>query len=200
MASSSPPLGGIRGGDCGINEIRQNHITPQPRPLLMKNNIVRNGASAKKNHQVSCSHCSSTAVVRNGTYVRANPENDTEITVQRYLCKCPECPWQTFSILPESVLPVIRHSYKTLFSCHTMFNKGMNQATVARQLGLNRGVVKRLKSFCCKFMVWLKQEKKIAEWGSEPLRFWPDFTRDFSQHFFPKRWIKPASTQHIPIY
>jgi hypothetical protein len=81
-----------------------------------------------------------------------------------------------------------------------MFNEGMNQAAVARQLSLKRGVVKRLKSFCCKFMEWLKQEKKIAEWGSEPLQFWPDFARDFSQRFFPKKWIKSASTQHIPIY
>lgn len=156
----------------------------------MKNIIVRNDASAKENHQICCTHCSSTLVVRNGTYARNDPRTDKEIRVQRYLCKSPECPWQTFSILPEFVLPVIRHVYGTLISCHAMVKKGMPQAEIARKLGVERGIAKRLKVFCRKFMAWFVREKKIANWGSNPLRFWPDFTRDFSQSLYPGKWVK----------
>ena len=74
----------------------------------MKNTIVKNDASAKKNLHVLCCHCSSSLTVRNGTYPRNDPKNNTEIRVQRYLCKSPECPWKSFSVLPELVLPVIR--------------------------------------------------------------------------------------------
>ncbi len=166
----------------------------------MKNTIVRNDTSAKKNHQMRCCHCSSALVIRNGTYPRNDPQKDTEIRVQRYLCKSPKCPWQSFSVLPSPILPVIRHTYKALFSYSDMFQNGMNQVAVARKLNLKRGVVKRLKIFCHQFMVWLDREKKVADWGWDPFQFWQDFTRDFSQYFFPKRWLKPPSTQHIPVY
>lgn len=166
----------------------------------MKNTIVKNDASAKKNLHVRCCHCSSCLTVRNGTYPRNDPKNNTEIRVQRYLCKSPECPWQSFSVLPETVLPVIRHAYETLFDCYAMFKKGMSQASIARGMDLNRGVVKRLKKICCKFIAWFNREKMIADWGLDPVKAWPDFTRDFSQYFFPERWLKTPSTQHIPLY
>lgn len=167
----------------------------------MKNTIVRNDTSAKrKNNQVCCCHCSSTVTVRNGTYPRNDPQNDKQIRVQRYLCKSPECTWQSFSVLPAPILPVIRHVYETLFDCYAMFEKGMNQATIARRLNLKRGVVKRLKQACQKFVVWFNLEKTIADWGPAPLKAWPDFTRDFSQYFFPEKWLKKPSTQHIPLY
>lgn len=166
----------------------------------MENTIVRNKTSAKKNNQVRCCHCSSTLTVRNGTYPRNNPLNDKEIRVQRYLCKSPRCPWQSFSALPAPILPVIRHAYETLFECYAMFKIGMSQTAIARNLALKRGVVKRLKTVCQKFMTWFNREKIIADWRPGPLKAWPDFTRDFSQYFFPERWLKEPSTQNIPLY
>jgi len=166
----------------------------------MKNSIVRNKASAKENNQICCCHCASTVIIRNGTYPRNDPRNGKEIRVQRYLCKSPECPWQSFSVLPAPIMPVIRHAYETLFDCYSMFKTGMNQACIARRLGLKRGVVKRLKTVCRKFVAWFNREKTIADWCRDPLAAWPDFTRDFSQHFFPERWRKMPSTQHIPLY
>lgn len=156
----------------------------------MKNIIVRNDISAKENNQICCTHCSSTLVVRNGTYARNDPRTDKEIRVQRYLCKSPECPWKSFSIPPKFILPVIRHVYGTLLSCHAMVKKGMPQAEIVRKLGVERGVAKRLKLFCRKFMAWFVREKTIANWGTNLLRFWPDFTRDFSQSLYPGRWVK----------
>ncbi len=166
----------------------------------MMNSIIRNETSAKENHQICCSHCSSTVVVRNGTYPRNDPQTDTEIRVQRYLCKSPECPWKSFSALPEPILPIIRHMYVTLLSCHVMLKKGMKQVVVARKLNITRGIVKRLSVFYSKFLTWFNREKMMADWGTNPVKFWPDFTRDFSQYFFPKRWIKYPSTQDIPVY
>ncbi len=162
----------------------------------MKTTLIKNAASAKRKQQIRCSHCSTTLVTRNGTYPRNDPQKDTEIRVQRYLCKSPKCPWLSFSVLPAPILPVIRHAYGDVLSCYCIIQKGMNQAAIVRKLFLGRGVVKRLKIFCYKFMAWLNQEKKVADWGSDPLRFWPDFTRDFSQSFFPGRWMKTSSTQH----
>ena len=162
----------------------------------MKNTLLENAPSDKKKRPIRCSHCSTTLVVRNGTYPRNDPQNDTEIRVQRYLCKSPECTWYSFSVLPAPLLPVIRHAYEKLFSCYAMIQKGINQAAVARKLSLGRGVVKRLKPLCRKFITWLDQERKVTDWGLDPLLFWPDFTRDFSQSFFPERWIKSPSTQH----
>lgn len=170
---------------------------PQPRPLLMKNTIVRNDPSAKKKPQIRCTHCSTSLTIRNGTYPRNDPANDTTIKVQRYLCKSPQCPWQSFSILPKFILPVVRHSYGTILRCKNMINRAKNQADTAKVLGLTRGAAKRLRLFCQKFTAWFSREKAIAGWGPDPPQFWPDFTRDFSQSFFPGRWIKLPSTQII---
>ena len=166
----------------------------------MKNTIVRNGLSAKQNFQIRCSHCSSTLVVRNGTYPRNDPQTDEEIRIQRYLCRSPDCPWKSFSVLPKPILPIIRHTYETLFFCYAMLKSGMNQAALAWRLNVKRGVAKRLGSLCHRFVAWFNREKSIANWGLGPPDFWPDFTRDFSQFFFPERWIKLPSTQHIPLY
>lgn len=165
----------------------------------MKKTIVRNHASAKENHPVCCNHCSSSLTVRNGTYPRYDPIRGTIIRVQRYLCKSPQCPWRSFSILPRPVLPVIRHAYETLFHCYDMLKSNMNQASIARKLGLTRGVVKRLEAVCLKFIAWFDLEKTIADWGSDPLKYWPDFTRDLSQHLFPGKWRKKPSTQYIHL-
>ena len=136
----------------------------------MKTTLVRKTASAKQNHSVRCCHCSSPLIACNGTYPRNDPQSDRQIRVQRYLCKSPKCPWKSFSLLPPPILPVIRHTYKTLFDSYSMFERGMSQAIIAKQLGIKRGVAKRLETVCRKFMAWFKTEKPIAAWGTDPLR------------------------------
>ena len=163
-------------------------------------NILENDQSGKKEEQVCCPHCASTVVIRNGTYPRNHPKKSCPIRVQRYLCKSLECPWKTFSFLPYPFLPIIRHFYRTLVLCHCLFNERNNsQIATARRLGVSRGIVKRLGNFCHRFFPWFNHEIKIADWGPDPKKnpavLWPDFTRDFSQAFYPNKWSQPLSTQ-----
>lgn len=198
-----PPLGGDKRGGMWYRYYFPDSINRKPRPLIMFN-VFEINQSGKKEFTVCCPHCASRLIIRYGFYQRAHPREEYEIAVQRYLCKSPECPWKTFSVLPYPFLPIIRHFYKTLLLCHCLLNgKQGSQAATARQLGVGRGIVKRLGVFCRRFIPWLNREKIIADWGPDPKDnpavLWSHFTRDLSQAFYPKRWAEPLPTQLIPI-
>jgi hypothetical protein len=156
--------------------------------------LFENNDSGKEEHPVRCPHCATSLTIRYGRYQRAHPEEPELVDVQRYRCKSPDCPWKTFSILPYPFLPIMRHFLKTVFFFHSLFNiDRKTQAHSAKQLGLTRGVIKRLARFCRRFIPWFNLEKNIAPWGPDPEanqeRFWTDYTRDFSQALYPKRWV-----------
>jgi len=166
-------------------------------------NVFDIDQSGKQEYPVRCPCCATTLVIRHGTYPRAHPEQPGQVAVQRYLCKSPECSRKTFSILSFPFLPIIRHFCLKLLICHLLHNVDNNsQATTARCLQVPRGVIKRLSIFCIRFVPWLKHEQEIADWGPDPTANsaarWSDFTRDFSQVFYPKRWATPWPTQYIP--
>lgn len=156
--------------------------------------LFENKVSGKQEHSARCPHCATSLTIRYGKYQRAQPEEPEPVNIQRYRCKSPDCPWKTFSILPYPFLPIVRHFLKTLFffQCLSNMNQG-TQAHVARKLALARGIVKRLVSFCQRFIPWFEMERYIALWGPDPevdqIRSWTDFTRDFSQSLYPKRWV-----------
>ena len=148
--------------------------------------LLKKNDSGKEEYPVRCSHCASTLNIRHGNYQRAHPDRDELISVQRYLCKSPDCPWKTFSMLPFPFLPIIRHFQQTLFYFHALFNEEKRtQADTARQLNVLRGVSKRLAAFCARFIAWFNREKHIGTWGPDPEvnpdATWADYTRDFSQ-------------------
>lgn len=162
-------------------------------------NVFEIDQSGKEENLVCCPHCASKLIIRYGSYPRAHPKEEREIAVQRYRCKSPVCARKTFSVLPYPFLPTIRHLYETLRLCHYLLHrKRSSQAATARQLGVSRGIVKRLGVFCRRFIPWLSHEKKIADWGPDPKEnpavLWPHFTRDLSQAFYPKRWTTPLPT------
>jgi len=168
-------------------------------------NVFQINQPGKEEYSVCCPHCASKLTIRHGFYQRAHPMEDREIAVQRYLCKSPECPWKSFSLLPYPFLPIIRQYYKTLLLCHhLLYGKNRSQADTARQLGVDRGIVKRLGLFSRRFIPWLNRERTMADWGPDPEKnpavLWPDFTRDVSQAFYPKRWTRPLPTQLIHSY
>lgn len=168
-------------------------------PLIMRT-IFQKKESDKGEPQVRCPHCATSLTIRYGNYQRAHPEEPIQVNIQRYLCKFSECQWKTFSVLPYPFLPIIRHFYHTLLLCQMLCNtEKMIQAVIGRQLGLSRGIIKRLSAFSYRFSSWFDREKKIADWGPNPAtnpdRLWSDFGRDFSQSFYRKRWLPTLPTQ-----
>lgn len=158
----------------------------------MMKKLFEINVSDKGKQQIHCPHCFSTLIIRHGTYKRAHPEKSIHLKIQRYLCKSNNCPGRTFSVLPYPFLRVVRHFFGTVFSAHALFGlQSLSQATIAKRSGLTRGCVKRLYKFCQRFIPWFNHERLIADWGpapeSNPNIFWPDFIRDFSHHFYPKR-------------
>ena len=160
--------------------------------------VLKNDQSCKQEPLIRCPHCATSLIIRYGTYKRAHPEESIQIKIPRFVCKSPLCPRITFSVLPYPFLPIVRHFFQTLLYCHCLCNiNKMSQAEGARRMGLSRGVIKRLSTFGQKFTAWFDHEKKIAEWGpfpdAIPSLFWTNFTRDFSQVFYPRRW-----PMHVP--
>ena len=191
-----PPSGGIRGGEeeveCGILILFSRIVSTTQHSSSM-HTILKHACSGKSEHSVRCPHCATTLIVRHGTYQRAHPHEQELINVQRYRCKAPDCPWKTFSILSYPFLPIVRHFQQTVFFFHSLYNvERKTQADTARQLGVTRGVIKRLARFCHRFVPWFTQEKHIGVWGPHPEvspeHFWIDYTRDFSQALYPMRW------------
>lgn len=154
---------------------------------------------SNKEPRIRCPICGKALFTRNGTYRRAHPEQGIEVRVQRYRCKVPFCPRVTFSVLRQPFLPIVRHFYQTILFCQSLFAESqLTQAEGARRLGVTRGVVKRLCALVARVIPWLDHEKKIAAWGPDPTihpdQFWVDFTRDFSQSFYPWRCWKIGPT------
>lgn len=161
--------------------------------------ICKIAQTGKEEKPVCCPHCASQLVIRHGTYPRAYPHKDGEVKVQRYLCKMPICPRTTFSIPPFPFLRVVRHFYATVLYCNLLYNvQSLKQATVAKELGVTRGVAKRLATFCSRFIPWFNRERKFADWGpapeGTPKTLWPDFLRDFSHSMYPGKWPSPRPT------
>lgn len=162
--------------------------------------VAKFAAFNKNETHPRCPHCGTSLAIRYGTYPRAHPERGDPIRVPRFLCKSPECRRVTFSLLPPPLLPIVRHFYHTLLYCYALvIGDQSTQAEIAEQLKVTRGVAKRLHAFTQRFIPWWQQERKIAAWGDDPCSSWPQFSRDFSQKFYPWRCWGIAPTQYIPV-
>ncbi len=176
------------------------YYQPQhPTPLIMST-LFEINQYGKQEKTTRCPHCATSIIIRYGTYLRSHPEESCgQVAVQRYFCKHPNCPRKTFSFLPFPFLPIVRHFYQTLLLLHCLYNvQNSTQAATARQLNVTRGIVKRLGIFCGRFIPWLDKEKEFADWGTGSgeisVALWADFTRDFSQTFYPSRWLTALPT------
>lgn len=162
--------------------------------------LFENAEFRKQEPLIRCPHCATSLTIHHGSYQRAHPEKPILVKIPRFRCKSPRCPKITFSVLPHPFLSIVRHFLQTLLFCHALCEVDkVSQAEGSRSMGLSRGVIKRLIILGQKFLPWFDHEKKIAEWGPDPdanpLLSWTDFTRDFSQSFYPKRWLIHTATQ-----
>ena len=174
------------------NSINHNH------PPLIMNSLLEIDKSRKQEVPIRCPHCATNCIISYGSYYRAHPDLPDLQRIPRYRCKSPACSWKTFSVLPQPFLPIVRHFSGTIRRCMSAIG-GLSQAQCTRIFGLSRGVVRRLVVLGTRFLPWFDHESKIADWGTDPdtipIPLWPDFTRDFSQSFYPRRWLMPAPTQ-----
>lgn len=159
----------------------------------MNINLDQKKLSDKNKPHICCPYCANALIIRYGVYLRAHPEKQEHVKVQRYLCKVPDCPTKTFSVLDYPFLRYLRHFYPSLERCHCLcLIHRISQAAAAREMGLTRGIIKRLSEFGRKFFPWLDQERKIADWGADfetdPDSVWPNFLRDFSHRFYSIKW------------
>lgn len=165
-------------------------------------NVFQKPKSSKKEPQINCPCCATSLTIRYGFYQRAHPFKEGQISIQRYRCNLPECPRKTFSVLPYPFLPILRHFYHTVLFCHVSCSR-LSQADGARKMKMHRGTYVRLRGFCDKFFSWFDREKKVANWNLQrdviTSCSWADFTRYFSQHFYPNRWRFLLPTEYIPM-
>lgn len=166
-------------------------------------NLFQKSKFSKKEQRIHCPCCATSLNIRYEFYQRVHPFKEGHISVQRYRCNTPECPRKTFSVLPYPLLPILRHFYHTLLFCHVSCRKKLSQADGARKMKMHKGTYKRLRVFCDKFFPWFNREKKIAGWslqsGVVTSCSWADFTRYFSQHFYPNRCRFLLPTEYIPM-
>ena len=159
--SASSPLG----GGCGIGTFEKITLTLNP-PSNVMNKLFEPNEFDKKKPQIVCPCCSRSLFTRSGTYLRAHPEKPGQVKIQQYLCKSPDCPTKTFSVLEYPFLRIIRHFYPSVERCCFLCTvTTMNQACVARKMTLTQGIVKRLKDFDHRLFPWIDHEKNIADWG-----------------------------------
>lgn len=167
----------------------------------MNKTLPNHTHSNKIKSPVRCPFCAMTLINRCGFYFRFHPEWGKLVKIQRYLCKAPNCPVITFSILPFPLLRIVQHSYQMVEKVYNLKMEGINQASACRATGLLRGVIKRLYEFSGRFFSWLRHEQSIADWGPcfehDPCPIWPAFIRDFSHTFYPDKFGKPFITQLI---
>ena len=164
------------------------------------NNTLNNHERYDKSKQpVRCPFCSMCLIICYGYYLRYHPERGELVKIQRYVCKAPGCPVKTFSIPPFPLLRIVRHVYRTVEEGYMLMDERLNQASVGRLLTLARGVVRYVYEFGNRFFPFLDHEQSIAQWGAEfeiaPCSAWPCFIRDFSHHFYPKRYGMHLPTQ-----
>ena len=167
-------------------------------------NLFQKTKFIKKEQKILCPYCSTSFTIRYGFYYRAYPQKSIQVSIQRYRCNSPKCPRKTFSVLPYPFLPILRHFYHTLLFCYSLYrNSKLTQADGARKMSMPRGTFKRLRTFCKRFIPWFDGEREIACWNLHSnvvlSSSWADFTRYFSQSFYPKRWKVVPPTEYIPM-
>ena len=84
--------------------------------------------------------------IRTGTHSKILKIPPEERTVQRYLCKSPDC-GRTFPVLPENTLPYCRFDFKDFLCIHALYQKGMSTYSLWKSChlaGVSINVIVRL--------------------------------------------------------
>jgi len=165
---------------------------------------------------IKCPYCNNNHCWKHGTYTRKGfhsqtPQNGWILrTVQRFLCRDVSCK-QTFSLLPEDVLPYCRFFYSDLLSIIHQFNQGMTAYSIAhKHWKLSLRIILRIKRLIHIVYIYLEQlcrEFSIRIGGSfsnmvfslSQRLSWFRFTRIWFHHIYPCRIKKNLNPHNLGI-
>jgi len=132
-------------------------------------------------------------ITRHGFYFRSPPDNGGEyIAVQRYCCRCPDCPRRTFSIPPADFLPFSRIPLSQMLMVWLRhINGGQSIQRCAAYLSTGWNTAKRALRTVRKMIGLVRKEIPRGTLPKKPDRpgAWQTFTRIFSYAFFPHRFL-----------
>ena len=130
-----------------------------------------------------CPHCRSNHFCpKNGTYKRYDPDSSSrKIRIQRYLCRNPDCPAVTFSVLPYRVLPFKQISIFLLWILISLAAI-TTASSLAKVFDCSRSTIRRRVSWARRFVLWISKDCPISAVSS-----WCTFCNLIYHAFFPAR-------------
>ena len=138
------------------------------------------------NENVCCSVCRERErICKNGSYTRFRFSGNLLERVQRYLCRNPDCPRVSFSILPHPFLPWLRVSLCFLTALGALWRTGRHTvASLARQAGTSWPTMRRWLERAVWLGRWMEREADLALADlrpcADPRRSWTPFTQALS--------------------
>ena len=108
-----------------------------------------------------CPFCFALCVWRHGHYIRKSFYDRNEgspsisCVVQRFLCRNPRCAHQTFSVLPNGVIPYCRFLWSDLLRIHKELSNGVTPYQIAKKMfGVDRSVISRVRRLLNQLGAW----------------------------------------------
>ena len=119
-------------------------------------------ATSGKRRGIVCSACNFPYCPYHGTYFRKgfhreDPTVVIKIAVLRYRCLNPTCDRQTFSVLPQHVLPYCRFFWPSLLTILHSRAGGMIPSTLAKRWHVSRCVILRAAALLKQMGKWIVQ-------------------------------------------
>lgn len=116
-----------------------------------------------------------------GCYKRYCRYRNKQIRVQRYLCRKPECPAVTFSILPPSLFPFVSFGFKVILLI-TILVPVCSKNSLAKRFDCARSTIRSLFRLGKRIFSWLTETGLLKSAES-----WSEFCALFSRAIFPRR-------------
>ncbi|OQA06899.1 MAG: hypothetical protein BWY66_01631 [bacterium ADurb.Bin374] len=135
-----------------------------------------------KQDTVACPLCGlSEKCPKTGFYKRYDPGTGRRIRIQRHLCRNPECPAVTFSVLPPPLLPLFGMTW-TMLLLAMMLRPHFSVNALACLFECGRATIRRRLNWGARLAEWLLSSGAMREVPS-----WGLLCALISRAFFPAR-------------
>lgn len=135
-----------------------------------------------KLNPIACPFCGlSENCPKTGFYKRYVPGTGSRMRIQRYLCRNPDCPAVTFSVLPPTVLPLLGMTCTMLLLAMAL-QPHFSVNRIARLFECGRATIRRRLNWGSRLAEWLFASGVMREVPS-----WAALCSLISRAFFPAR-------------